>query len=205
VLVGGLAAAAVFLLHPFNIGRTAATAPTSSVARSPNPGAQSAAPGAQSASPAATLPAEQQAANALAALLTQSVADRSAITSAVSDVNQCGPGLSQDAQTLHKAATSRQNLLSQLASLPDRAALPAPMLEDLTSAWQASGSADQDLAQWAQDENSGGCLPNDHGNPDFQAATAPDDQATTAKKEFVSQWNPIASGYELTGYRWNQL
>jgi len=158
-----------------------------------------------SASATSTLPPQQQAAKALAALLAQSVTDRSAITGSVSDVDQCGTNLSQDAQTFDNAATSRQNLLSRLAGLPARTALPAAMLQDLTRAWQASTSADQDLSQWAQDESSGGCTPKDHADPHFQAAAGPDNQATSAKKAFVSQWNPIASEYGLAGYQWNQL
>jgi hypothetical protein len=158
-----------------------------------------------SASAASTLPRQQQAAKALAALLARSVTDRSAITGSASDVDQCGTSLSQDAQTFDNAATSRQNLLSQLAGLPARTALPASMLQDLTRAWQASASADQDLSQWAQDESSGGCTPDDHADPHFQAAVRPDKQATSAKMAFVSQWNPIASEYGLASYQWNQL
>jgi hypothetical protein len=79
------------------------------------------------------------------------------------------------------------------------------MLRDLTQAWQASAAVDQDLSQWAQDESSGGCTPNDHADPHFQAAAGPDHQATSAKKAFVSQWNPIASGYRLASYQANQL
>jgi hypothetical protein len=158
-----------------------------------------------SASATSTLPPRQQAAKALAALLAQSVTDRSDITGSVSDVDKCGTNLSQDAQTFDNAATSRQNLVSQLAGLPARTALPASMLQDLTQAWQASASADQDLSQWAQDESSAGCTRNDHADPHFQAAAGPDNQATSAKKAFVSQWNPIASTYGLASYRWNQL
>ena len=95
--------------------------------------------------------------------------------------------------------------MSQLACLPAHTALPPSMLQDLTRAWQASASADQDLSQWAQDESSGGCTPNDHADPHFQAAAGPDNQATSAKKAFVSQWDPIASEYGLASYQWNQL
>ena len=150
-------------------------------------------------------PTQQQAAQNLSALLSEGVADRSSIVSAVSDVNQCGPNLSEDSQTFQTAVTSRQNLLSQLADLPGRSALPGQMLQALAGAWQASGQADQDFAQWAQDEVSQGCTQNDHSDSDYQAATGPDDQATTDKKGFASLWNPIATEYGLATYQWDQL
>jgi len=196
LIVAGIVAVVLLVHRPSHTGQVAATAHTGAA------GGQSAK---ASASATSTLPPRQQAANALAALLGQSVTDRSAITGSVSDVNQCGPTLSQDAQTFDTAATSRQHLLSQLAGLPARAALPASMLQDLTRAWQASTAADQDLSQWAQDESSGACTPDDHADPHFQAAVGPDNQATSAKQAFVSQWNPIASEYGLANYQWNQL
>jgi hypothetical protein len=204
LILAGVAGA--LLVH-----RSSHTGQVATAARSTAAGGQSASAGGQSATATAsasatsTLPPRQQAAKALAALLAQSVTDRSAITGSASDVDQCGTNLSQDAQTFGNAATSRQNLVSQLAGLPARTALPASMLQDLTQAWQASASADQDLSQWAQDESSAGCTPNDHADPHFRAAKRPDKQATSAKQAFVSQWNPIASTYGLTSYQWNQL
>lgn len=149
--------------------------------------------------------AQQQAAEGLAGLLTQSVKDRSAIVQAVGDVEQCGPNLNQDSQTFQTAATSRQNLLTQLANLSGRSALPSNMLAALTGAWQNSVKADQDFAQWSQDEVSRGCTKNDQSDPGAQAAAGPDSQATTDKQDFVSMWNPIATKYGLPTYQWNQL
>jgi len=72
-------------------------------------------------------------------------------------------------------------------------------------AWQNSIKADQDFAQWAQDEVSNDCTTNAQSDPNAQAAVAPDDQATADKKAFVSPWNPIATQYGLPTYQWNQL
>lgn len=200
LIFAGIVAVVLLVHRPSHTGQVAATDHSGAA------GGQSArAAASASASATSTLPAQQQAANALAALLSRSVTDRSAITGSVSDVNQCGAALSQDAQAFDSAATSRQNLLSQLAGLPARTALPASMLQDLTRAWQASAAADQDLSQWAQDESAGACTPNDHADPHFQAAVGPDNQATSAKQAFVSQWNPIASEYGLANYQWDQL
>jgi hypothetical protein len=202
VAAGGTAAG--LLLTGHSHGRTGASSSPSgsqsqTAAVSPTTGLTT------SGSSSPSLPAEQQAAQSLSALLSQSAADHSSIVNAVSDVSHCGPNLSQDAQTFQNAATSRQNLLSQLANLPDRSALPGPLLQALTNAWQASVQADQDFAQWAQDEASQTCVPNDQSDPGYQAATGPDNQATADKKAFVSLWNPIAAQYGLATYQWDQL
>jgi hypothetical protein len=182
---GAVAAAVMLIAHPFQRGAAAALGGTAS-------------------SPAAQ-PAQEQAAQGLAGLLTQSVADRSSIVAAVSDVSQCGPNLHQDPKTFQAAVVSRQNLLNRLASLPGRSALPSNMLAALTSAWQNSIEADQDYAQWAQDEISNRCTSTNASDPHAQAAAGPDAQATTDKQAFVSGWNPVATRYGLATYQWNQL
>jgi hypothetical protein len=195
LLVGGAATVAFLVLrhHASSATGTGGTPPSAQTGG-----------GSATTTPSSQSP-QQQAAHSLSALLAQSVTDRIAIVNAVSDVNECGPSLDQDAQTFQNAATSRQNLLSQLADMPDRSALPSSMLQSLTSAWQASIQADRDFAQWAQDEASQGCVPNDHSDPSYAAATGPDNQATIDKKAFVSTWNPIAAQYSLPSYQWNQL
>jgi hypothetical protein len=200
LLVGG-AAAAFLVLHRHHNTTTDASASSHHGAQHPSTGSSTG----TSTTTASAKPPEQQAADSLSVLLGQSVSDRSAIVGAVNDVNACGPNLNQDVQTFQNAATSRQTLLSQLANLPDSSALPASMLQALTSAWQASMQADQDYAQWAQDEASQGCVPNDHSDSNYQAAGVPDGQATTDKQAFTSSWNPIATQYGLSTYQWNQL
>ena len=170
-------------------------APAAAPASSPAPSAVS--------SPA--VPPRRQAAQALAALLAQSGTDRAAVTQAVSAVADCSPGLSQDETIFSNAASSRQALLGKLAALPDRSALPASMLPDLTMAWQASGEADQDFAKWAQDEISHGCSTNYQSDASYQAATVPDDQATRDKKAFAALWTAIANEYGLPSYQYNQI
>jgi hypothetical protein len=199
LLAAGGAAAAVSIGQPSHNGHAAAgTAKTAGpVAEQPVPASATPAPSSQSA--------QQQAAGSLAALLAQSVTDRSSIVTATSSVSQCGPALHQDPQVFENAAAARQRLLAQLASLPGRSALPGQMLQALTGAWQASATADRDFARWARDELSQGCTPNDQADPNFQAADSPDGQATTGKKAFIHLWNPMAAQYGLPSYRWNQL
>jgi serine/threonine-protein kinase len=150
-------------------------------------------------------PARQQAARALAALLAQNGTDRAVVTQAVSAVAACSSGLSQDETIFSNAASSHQVLLGKLAALPDRSALPAPMLADLTTAWQASGQADQDFARWTQDEIAHGCSTSYQSDAGYQAARAPDDQATTEKKAFAALWTAIADQYGLPLYQYNQI
>jgi hypothetical protein len=189
---GGITAAVMLIAHPLQRGAA------------PSPGRPTSAPSSPS-SPVAR-PAQEAAAQGLAGLLAQSVTDRRSIVAAVNDVSHCGPNLHQDPQTFQSAVTSRQALLTRLASLPGRSALPAPMLAALSSAWQNSIKADQDFAQWAQDEISNGCTSgNQSADPHAQAAGGPDAQATTGKQTFVGQWNPIATRYGLSAYQWNQL
>jgi hypothetical protein len=148
---------------------------------------------------------EQAAAQSLSRLLTQSISDRSAILSAYNDVDTCGPRLAQDAQTFQQAATSRQNLLTRLGTLPGASALPSRLLQSLTGAWQASVAADQDYAAWARDESSRGCRVHDTADAHYQATSAPNHEATTDKTTFVSLWNPIAVRYGLPTYRQDEL
>jgi hypothetical protein len=177
-------------------------APAAAPASFPAPAVSSPAPSAVS-SPA--LPSRRQAAQALATLLAQSGTDRAAVTQAVNAVADCSPGLSQDETIFSNAASSHQALLGKLAALPDRSTLPASMLQDLTAAWQASGQADQDFANWAHNEISHGCSTSYRSDASYRAAMGPDAQATTDKRAFAALWTAIASEYGLPSYQYNQI
>ena len=153
----------------------------------------------------AAAPTQRSAAAGLATLLAQTAADRISIVNAVGAVKHCTAALGQAPQVFQNSAASRLHLLQQLAELPGRSALPAPMLQELTGAWQASAAVDTDLGRWAQDEAAGGCKPNDHADANYQAASTPDLQATNDKTAFVSTWNAIAAKYGLTRYETSQL
>ena len=155
--------------------------------------------------PPTTVPPEETAAKALSVLLSQSVSDRSAINAATNDVTSCGPTLSRDAGTFQTASASRQTLLSQLSSLQDSSSLPPQLLQTLGQAWEASQEVDNDYANWASDEDQGGCRYNDTSNSYYAAANTPNQQATLYKTGFSNQWNPIASQYGLATYQWTQL
>jgi hypothetical protein len=220
VTVVAAAAAVILVTHPFGQRASAGAAPSApppvriAASRAPSPlQGPSASPGpsslpGSSPSPASPSPGSsaaastpQQAAVGLAALLGRSSGQRQAVDDAYNDVLKCGPNLAQDPRTFRKAATSHRRLLAELAQLPGRSRLPQPMLGDLASAWRASASADEDFAGWAQDRVTNGCSADNHSDPNFQAATGPDLQATASKTNFVRLWNPLAQSYGLATYQ----
>ena len=193
----GFAVTLVILRSPAHI--TQRPAPT----HTPRPPATQS-PATPSGSPTSATPSvllQQQAAHHLAELLAQSAEDRSSVRRAVNDVGQCG-NPNQDEATFLNAARSRRQLLSQLA--PMRSALPGRMLRLLSSAWQASIQADDDFAKWAKDQVSSSCA-SGWSDPFAQAATGPDNQATTYKRAFTQMWNPLARRYQLTVYQPGKL
>jgi hypothetical protein len=221
VLWAVLSAAAVaavvviaLLLHPFSHHTTIKDAadsrgntPPSSTASASSPAAS--ASGSASPSPAASVSpravTERQAASAVAGMLASSVADRTAIDSAYSDVDDCGPNLDGDAAIFTRAANSRHAMLASLATMPGRSALPPALLSDLANAWQASIAADQGLATWANDEVTKGCATDDTKDAGYRATLTPDNEATQDKTAFAAQWNSIATTYGLTTYQPDQL
>jgi len=203
-VAAGAVVALILVRSPGGHSGTGSTAPAS--ASSPVQAATGDAVASQAGGQPTSGPAsEQAAAQNLSRLLTQSISDRSAILSAYNDVDTCGPGVAQDAQTFQQAATSRQNLLARLGALPGASALPSRLLQSLNGAWQASVAAGQDYAAWARDESAHGCRAHDTANAHYQATIAPNHAATTDKTSFVSLWNPIAATYGLPAYQQNEL
>jgi hypothetical protein len=172
---------------------------------SPSASAATSASASTSASVSATAVTERHAASTVAGMLASSVSDRTEIDNAYNDVDSCGPNLKSDAAVFTRAASSRRAMLASLGSMPGRSTLPPALLSDLANAWQASISADQGFATWANDEVTQGCVPDDTHDPGYQATITPDNEATQDKSAFVAQWNPIATRYGLTTYQQNQL
>jgi len=146
---------------------------------------------------------QQQAASALAGLLSQSGTDHSDVNAAVTSVEEC-KGLAADAREFTKAAANRGTLLTKLTELPGRSALSPAMLADLTGAWQASAAVDTDLAKWASDEV-GQCKKNDFKDPNYAASMPDDSKATNDKTAFVGLWNGLAHKYGYPAYQPSQI
>ncbi|MFE1587219.1 hypothetical protein ACFW6Q_16225 [Streptomyces sp. NPDC058737] len=167
-----------------------ATAPASESASAP-------------ASPSAD-PAEQQAVE-LDKLLAESGTGRTTVINAVGDVKTCD-NLSQAAKDLREAAKQRSGLVDSLGKLSvDKLPQHTELTTALTKAWQASASADNHYAAWA-DRTAGkkGCKKG-------KAATQPSEAnrasgtASKEKAKAAKLWNAIAKKYGLTERRPTQL
>ena len=148
---------------------------------------------------------ERQAAAQLAGLLKQSGSDHAAVTDAVLNVEGCGKNLGADAQTFSNSAQNRETLLAKLADLPGRTSLPAAMITDLSSAWSASASVDNDLAKWANHAATAGCHGGDLNYSSYKASISDDTPATNNKQAFVALWNPLAKPDGLPTFTASQL
>jgi hypothetical protein len=148
---------------------------------------------------------EQTAAVALNKLLSQSGKYRAEVNVALGNVEAC-KSLRASRDAFGASAANRQSLLAKLAVLPDRSALPAAMLQDLTSGWQASVQVDSDFQAWAQDEVSGKCNPKTvTSDPHYQASNAYESPASGGKAQFAQAWRPIAAKFGLPRYTQYQL
>ncbi|WP_308408991.1 hypothetical protein [Streptomyces sp. AC558_RSS880] len=158
-----------------------------------------------SASPSAD-PAREQAVE-LDKLLADSGDSRTTVINAVADVKACRD-LGRAAKDLREAAGQRNQLVTDLSGLsvdrlPDHQALTTA----LTKAWQASASADNHYAAWA-DQTAGkkGCKKGQaRSTGQTQAGNRASGTATTEKKKAAALWNAIARQYGLTERQPTQL
>ncbi|MDN0194085.1 hypothetical protein [Streptomyces sp. S.PNR 29] len=158
-----------------------------------------------SASPSAD-PARQQAVE-LDKLLADSGDSRSTVINAVADVKRCD-NLAQAAKDLRDAARQRTDLVTRLSGLTvDRLPNHAALTTALTKAWQASASADNHYAAWA-DQVAGkkGCRKGQaRTTAQTQAGNRASGTASVEKTEAAKLWNAIAKTYGLTERRPTQL
>ncbi|PNG18318.1 hypothetical protein [Streptomyces cahuitamycinicus] len=158
-----------------------------------------------SASPSAD-PARAQAVE-LDKLLADSGNSRSTVINAVADVKGCD-NLSEAAKDLRDAAKQRTGLVTRLSGievdeLPGHAALTTA----LTKAWQASASADNHYAAWA-DQTAGkkGCRKGQaRPTGQTQAGNRASGVATAEKAKAAGLWNGIAKKYGLPERQPTQL
>ncbi|WP_343235179.1 hypothetical protein [Streptomyces sp. SID10853] len=153
-------------------------------------------------------PAQPQAV-ALDKLLADSNNSRSAVIAAVGSIRSC-QNLPKAASDLRGAAKQRHELVTRLGTLsvdklPDHAKLTGA----LTTAWNASATADEQYAAWAHAVAANSKKECKHGHAKRTAAAGRGDaasgQATAAKKQASTLWNAIADKYSLTQRRSDQL
>ncbi|MFF2215492.1 hypothetical protein [Streptomyces antibioticus] len=160
-------------------------------------------------SPSAKADAAKEQAVALDKLLADSGSSRAAVIAAVADVKACS-NLQQAASDLRDAGRQRTDLVTKLADLsvdqlPDHAALTAA----LTKAWQASASADDHYAAWADQvaqNRKRNCKKGQaRGTAETQQGNRDSGTASTQKAQAAELWNAIARKYGLTQRQPTQL
>jgi hypothetical protein len=131
------------------------------------------------------------------------------VISAVADVKSC-TNLSQAASDLRAAAKQRTDLVTRLSGLsvgklPDHDALTTA----LTKAWQASASADNHYAAWADQvaaSKDKSCKKGQaRATAQTQAGNRASGTASTQKAKAAQLWNGIAQTYGLTQRQPTQL
>lgn len=151
-------------------------------------------------------PAKAQAV-ALDKLLADSNNSRDSVINAVENVKACN-NLDQAASDLRDAAKQRSELVTRLSGLSvDKLPNNAQLTAALNSAWQASASADNHYAAWAdQVKGKKGCRKG-HARSTGQTAAAnqASGTATAQKVKAAKLWNSIASTYGLTRRTTTQL
>ncbi|GGZ45676.1 hypothetical protein GCM10010387_45230 [Streptomyces inusitatus] len=174
-----------------------ASAADPATASAPPSTAPSAAPSTSTAPPAED-PVKTQA-KALDLLLADSNDSRAAVIRSVANIRQC-KNLGQAAADLRAAAEQRRSLVTRLGGL-DIGELPESedLAESLTEAWQASASADDHYAAWAdQTGRKKGCKNGKARNTSRAAeGNSASGEATEAKQEAAALWNPIAAAHGL--------
>ncbi|MET9504000.1 hypothetical protein ABZY42_20125 [Streptomyces sp. NPDC006622] len=173
-----------------------------------NKAAAASAPVTQGSASASTDAAEQQAI-ALDKLLADSGSSRASVISAVDDVKKCD-NLSEAAADLRDAAKQRTGLVTELSGLSvDRLPDHAALTDALTKAWQASASADDHYAAWADQvagEKGKLCKKGQaRSTGQTQEANRASGTASAQKARAAKLWNTIAKTYGLTERQPTQL
>ncbi|MGV9450174.1 hypothetical protein [Streptomyces sp. NPDC003635] len=160
-----------------------------------------------SASPSAD-PAEAQAVE-LDKLLADSGDSRTMVINAVADVKAC-TNLTQAAKDLRDAAKQRTDLVTELGTLSvDKLPQNTELTGALTKAWQASASADDHYAAWADQvaKRKGAMCKKGQARstPQTVAGNTASGTASTEKAKAAGLWNSIAKTYGLTERQPTQL
>ncbi|MEU7123239.1 hypothetical protein [Streptomyces zaomyceticus] len=173
--------------------------------KEPQKGSENVAAGSATPSGEATAPAEKPAdpaepqAQELSKLLATSSDSRNTVISSVAAISQC-KNLDKAANDLRGAAEQRRGLVTKLQTLSvDKLPKSAALTAALTKAWQASASADDHYAAWAdQMKDKKACKGGKSRSTNQKAAAdAKSGEATNAKREAAGLWNPTAEKYGL--------
>ncbi|MEU9041241.1 MULTISPECIES: hypothetical protein [unclassified Kitasatospora] len=179
-----------------------ASAPTGTDAA---PSGAASTPASPTAAPSPTAtgagPNAQAQAQALDGLLSEGESAKAPIGSAVAKVISCPSkaDIESAAQVFDGGANQRTALLTKLGKLT-LTDVPGgtDALNSLKSAWQLSADIDKAYATWARAVATQGCSGRAPTTQDKKHADELNPQATQAKTDFMTKWNPIAISYGLT-------
>jgi hypothetical protein len=188
--------------HSSGTVNAAASGPvTSSAASSPAVSSASASSSASQLPGAATM-------TAIGNDLIQSASARSAVVTALNNVDSCSESPGNAEATLQQAITTRQNILQGLSTLSTSDLPNGPKLvSDFTTAMQNSLNADNDYHAWLADlVNEGVSCPSNSGqDPNYTNAVSVDTASTASKQAFVAIWNPMAPQYGQQTYSYSDF
>ncbi|MFD0315694.1 hypothetical protein [Streptomyces flavalbus] len=161
-----------------------------------------------SASPSPTVDPARQQAEELDKLLADSGDSRAAVIKAVGEVKSC-TNLAGAAKSLRDAAAQRTGLVTSLSGLSvDKLPHHGELTTALTKAWQASASADNHYAAWADQvaANKKLCRKGQaSGTGQTAAGNRQSGIASEQKTKAAGLWNSIAKSYGLTERQPTQL
>jgi serine/threonine-protein kinase len=192
VVVAAAAASGVALSKQAAPARRAASLPAASSLATASP---SPSPSPSPSSPSPSVLASEQAA-ALGMLLTSSATARTALHTAINQVDAC-TNLSGAVSQLQDVVTQRTGEYGRVSALAT-SALPdgTAMKSELFGALSNSLQADRDYLTWAQQQLAGGCAPPEQSSA-YTAAYRASQLADAAKEAFVQAWNPVAVTYGI--------
>ncbi|MFD7610391.1 hypothetical protein [Streptomyces sp. NPDC059828] len=151
-------------------------------------------------------PAKAQA-EELDKLLADSNNSRASVIRSVESIKGCD-NLDQAARDLRAAADQRRSLVTRLKGVEvDKLQNHEQLTKSLTTAWEASASADDHYAEWAgQVDGKKGCRGGKaRQTKDAAQGNRASGEASKAKREASGLWNAIATKYGLTQREATQL
>lgn len=145
-----------------------------------------------------TVPVKHEEVLAIDRLLTASAKSRSAVIRAVDQVDGCtkvGTGVSG----LTKVVGQRKKEVAMAQKL-SAAAIPGgdDLLTSLRNFLDESLASDRDFLSWARGVQEDGCAGSAAHDGDYRDALAKSDLAGDDKDDFITRWNPVASGEALS-------
>jgi hypothetical protein len=144
---------------------------------------------------------EGKAAISLAGLLQQAVLQLGNMPGAIADVRDCAD-LQPARLTFADAVGDRGRLLSELATMKGRSALPSAMMRDLTNGWQESIQEYKSLGRWVNEAIVSGCKKTTiTSSSNYHDAEGQGSKAAQDKTAFVLLWDPIAGEYRQPTFR----